>query len=166
LDKRIDYAVGLRLSAQERDLLERGQFAENYPTSLNQTSNFANLTPLFVNIEVKRRHVEKDPMIQLAAWIAAEFNKRKVEGYSIEMPVFAIAIDGDLWELHIAYSESPLAADDYRLNFLGPFDMGHTKSYQGMFQILSVLCSLARWGLGEYRKWVEREILKKYRPVS
>lgn len=166
LDKRIDYALGLRLSVQERDLLERGQYAEYHPTSINQTSNFANLTPLFVNIEVKRRHADRDPMIQLAAWIAAEFNKRKVEGYSLEMPVFAIAIDGDLWELYIAYAESPLAGNDYRLNFLGPIDMGHTKSYQGIFQILDVLCCLARWGLGEYRRWVEREILNKYKPIS
>ena len=166
LDKRVDYAIGLRLSAPERELLERGQFAENYPTSINQTSNFANLTPIFINIEVKRRHVDRDPMIQLAAWVAAEFTKRKVEEYSLDMPVFAVAIDGDLWELYVAYSESPSAPDDYRLNFLGPFDMGHTKTYLGMLQIVLVLCCLVRFGLGEYREWVEREILNKYRPVS
>lgn len=164
LDRRIDYAIGLQLSDQERDSLERGYFQENTHTSINQTSNFANLTPLFVNIEVKRRHVNRDPMIQLAAWITAEFQKRKIEGYSLDMPVFAIAVDGDLWELYIAYSEAPLAEVDYRINFLGPFDMGHTKSFPGMFQILDVLCCLSRWGLGEYRKWVEREILDKHRP--
>ena len=166
LDKRVDFAIGLHLTPNERDLLERGQFAENSPSSISQTADFINLTPLFINIEVKRRHTDGDPMIQLAAWIAAEFNKRKVEGYSLEMPVFAIAIDGDLWELYIAYSESPLAANDYRLNFLGPFDMGNTKTYQGIFQILAVLCCLGRWGLGKYRQWVEKEILHKYRPVS
>ena len=162
----MDYAIGLRLSPRERDWLERGQFAENCPVSINQTATFANLTPLFINVEVKRRYVDKDPMIQLAAWIAAEFSKRKLEGYSLEMPVFAIAIDGDLWELHIAYSERPLAPDDFQLNFLGPFDMGHTKTFQGMFQIVSVLCCLGRWGLLEHRKWVEEEILCKYRPVE
>jgi hypothetical protein len=165
LDKRVDYGIGLRLSAQERDLLERGQFAENHPTSINQTSNFANLTPLFVHIEVKRRHVDKDPMIQLAAWIAAEFNKRKIEGYSLEMPVFAVEVVGDNWELHVAYTESTSPAEDYRLNILGPFDMGNTKTFLSSFQIFNVLCGLARWGVGAYRSWVDREILDKYRPV-
>jgi len=54
---------------------------------------------LFVNIEVERRHVDKDPMIQLAAWIAAEFKKRKIESYSLEMPVFAVEVVRDNWEL-------------------------------------------------------------------
>ncbi|KAI9790600.1 MAG: hypothetical protein M1816_004931 [Peltula sp. TS41687] len=102
-------------------------------------------------------------MIQLAAWIAAEFTKRRIEGYSLDMPVFAVAIDGDLWELHIVYAEDPSAASmDYRLNFLGPFPIGQTSSYHGVFQILHVLCCLARWGLGPYRRWVESEILGKY----
>ena len=40
-------------------------------------------------------------MIELAAWIATEFEKRKLEGYSLKMPGLAIAIDGDLWGLYI-----------------------------------------------------------------
>jgi hypothetical protein len=167
LDKRIDYAIGLRLSPQERDLLQRGQFAADGQPSINQTSSFANFTPLFVNIEVKRRHVDKDPMIQLAAWVAAEFRKRQIESYGLEMPVFAVAIDGDLWELYVAYAEDPGAeGKDLRLNFLGPFDMGNTKGWQGLFQILNLLCCLARWGDGEFRAWVQRELLDKYRPKT
>jgi hypothetical protein len=167
LDKRIDYAIGLRLSPQERDLLQRGQFAADGQPSINQTSCFANFTPLFVNIEVTRRHVDKDPMIQLAAWIAAEFKKRQIESYGLEMPVFAVAIDGDLWELYVAYVEDPGAkGEDLHLNFLGPFDMGNTKGWQGSFQILNVLCCLARWGDGEFRAWVQREVLDKYRPKT
>jgi hypothetical protein len=35
---------------------------------------------MFVNIEGKRKNVPEDPMIQLGAWVAAEFKKRKLEG--------------------------------------------------------------------------------------
>jgi hypothetical protein len=146
-------------------LLERARYNNVGPPSINQTSDFVNFTPLFANFEVKKRHVNKDPLIQLAAWIAAEFNKRKIEGYSLEMPVFAIAIDGDLWELYIVYAENGLA-EDYRLNFLGPFDIGHTKTLPGVFRIVNMLCSLSKWGLGTYRKWIEEEILDKYQMDS
>lgn len=82
------------------------------------------------------------------------------------MPVFAIANDGDFWELRIAFSGTPSAVDDNHLDFLGPFDMGNTKTCHGMFQVVDVLCCLVKWGLGEYWGWVDSEVLSKYRPVT
>jgi len=64
--------------------LTKGIYRVNHPhklgTSINQTSSWVNYVPMFVNIEGKRKNVPEDPMIQLGAWVAAEFKKRKLEG--------------------------------------------------------------------------------------
>jgi hypothetical protein len=67
----------------------------------------------------------------------------------------------------VAYVED-LGAEgkDLRLNFLGPFDMGNTKGWQRLFQILNVLRCLVRWGDGEFRAWVQREVLDTHRPKT
>lgn len=117
---------------------------------------------MFMNIEVKRSHSNQDPLIQLAVWITAEFEKRQIEGYSFDMPVLAIAVVEEKWELYMVYA----AGNDggrYDCNFVGPFEMGSTTSVEGAFRILGVLCSLASWGLSDYRAWFEREILAKYK---
>jgi len=44
----------------------------------------------------------RDPTVQLAAWIAAEFTKRRYEEWDLGFPVFAVEIDGDNWILRIA----------------------------------------------------------------
>ena len=136
---------------------------KNTVDSINQTSSFVNFTPLFVNIEVKRKNTEIDPLIQLAAWIAAEFEKRKIEHYGLHMPVIAIEVEGDRWGLHIVYAdEDKVERDGYGLKFVGPVSMGDTSSLQGCFQILDTLCRCVEWGVGIYKAWFREEILKKY----
>jgi hypothetical protein len=56
--------------------------------------------------------------------------------------------------------------NQYGCNFVGPFEMGSTMSIEGVFKILGILCSLASWGMADYRLWFEREILGKYKPAS
>lgn len=63
---------------------------------------------MFVNIKVKRRYVVKDRAIQLGSWIAAEFRKRLIEGWtdiekngSLGSPVFAIEIETDAWLVYV-----------------------------------------------------------------
>jgi len=119
LDKRIDYAIGLSPSHQTLRKLRNATY-NTVNKSINQTSTFCNFVPMFVNVEVKRRHVGKDPAIQLAAWIAAEFRKRLVEGWtdtgagntqgsgnglSLGPPVFAIEIEADAWLLHVVAAQ-------------------------------------------------------------
>ena len=73
---------------------------------------------MFVNVEVKKRHVATDPAIQMGAWIAAEFRKRLIEGWtdmefedmqgdslSLGSPVFAIEIEGDNWLLYVVTAQ-------------------------------------------------------------
>lgn len=163
MDKKIDYAIGLDLSSSERFALERGQYMEGTSPSINQTATMANMTPIFINIEVKRRNTDKDPLIQLAAWVAAEFQKRMNEGYGLDQPVLAIEIDGDLWQLYMVYAEKMSSGVGYRCNLVGPYGMGSTTTYDGIFNILTVLCGLAKWGIDYHRKWVETDILARYK---
>lgn len=120
---------------------------------------------MFVNIEIKRPHTDRDPLIQLGAWITAEFTKRKTEGYSLDMPVLAIEIDGDIWSLHMVFAVEDLQSDSFQCNFVGPIGMGSTESLMGIYQILDRLCRCADWGVGEYQRWFDNEVLSKYGEV-
>lgn len=110
---------------------------------------------MFVNIAVKRSYSGQDPLIQLAVWITAEFEKRKIEGYSLDMPVLAIAVVEQNWQLYMVHADVKNGGR-YGCNFVRPFEMGSTTSVKGVFKILGVLCSLASWGLADYRAWFER----------
>ncbi|KAL9123789.1 MAG: hypothetical protein Q9217_006817 [Psora testacea] len=157
LDKRIDYAIGLNLDDDERRTLIDGHY--QCPDAIPSI----NYTPIFLNIEVKLPGNDQDPLIQLAAWVSAEFAKRRIEGYSIEMPTLAIEVIGDNWNLYLVYA-TPNAddPDGFRCHFIGPEPMGSTITMEGCFKILHVLCSCVDWGLKEYRQWFENEVLAKY----
>lgn len=107
---------------------------------------------MFVNIEVKKRHQSRDPMIQLGAWVAAEFNKRRAEGWPMDMPVVAIAIDQDEWNMYIVHHVSENEGK-FDLRFVGPKPIGTTSEIEGIFRILYILCTLAKWGEEVYRGW-------------
>lgn len=135
--------------------------------SINQTSSFVNLTPMFLNIKVVRRNSGKDPLIQLAVWISAEFEKRRIENYSLDMPVLAIAIQEDKWRLYMVYAhENVVDKKGYRLRFVGPKSLGNTSSLQDCFQLLDGLCRCTDWGVGKYQSWIKKEVLDKYRPAN
>jgi len=162
LNKKIDFAIGLNIPYGQKCTLQNGTYRYAHPqkmgTSMNQTSSWMNYTPVFVNIEVKKKNVSDDPMIQIGAWVAAEFKKRGLEGYDIEMPVFAIEVEEDMWNLYIVYASGSTSNN---LVCLGPESMGDTKSHQGVFKLLHVLNGLAQWGNMEYRAWFEKEVLMK-----
>lgn len=161
LDKRIDAAIGLNLPFTKRKILETGVYSEGVP-SINQTASFVNFVPMFANFEVKRPNTDRDPLIQLGTWIAAEFMKRKREGYSLDMPVLAIEIEGDSWNLHMAFAPEDAESGNYECKFVGPIEMGSTKSLLGVYQILDRLCRCADWGIGEYQTWFNEQVLAKY----
>ena len=136
-------------------------FLERTLPSINQTASFVNFLPMFPNIEVKRPNTDRDPLIQLGAWVAAEFNRRRMEGYSLNTPVLAIEIEGDAWNLHMVFAIGDHEGD-FQCIFVGPTDMGSTKSMTGIFQILDILCSCVDWGIEEYQQWLDSEVLAKY----
>ncbi|KAH8731699.1 hypothetical protein GQ44DRAFT_697900 [Phaeosphaeriaceae sp. PMI808] len=185
LDKRIDYVVGLDLHRTTLKTLRRTKYCTTAP-SINQTASFANETPIFLNIEVKRRHVARDPTVQLAAWIAAEFTKRRYEEWDLGFPVFAVEIDGDNWLLRVAAARvvprtsaaaesprneeedaqetgteegpTPLPEDEYELFFFGPLALGNTLTLEGSKRLLANLIDITRWGQSEFRTWWEANV--------
>ncbi|KAI4089625.1 MAG: hypothetical protein LQ344_005265 [Seirophora lacunosa] len=153
LNKKIDLAVGLRLFRFQEEILQTRSYVVNpaYP-SINQVQSCFNFTPMFVNAEVKKKHQNRDPLIHLGAWVAAEFNKRYREGWPLDIPVVAIAIEQDEWLLYIVH-HIPGSGGTFKLRFVGPISIGTTVHYDGIFRILFVLCTLGTWGDNVYRQW-------------
>ena len=173
LNKKIDAAMSLHLRPSEKTILKRGRYNTtsspyNQPPSINQTSFFTNFSPMFIYIEVKRPNTDKDPLIQLGAWAAAEFMKRTLEKYSLDMPVCAIDVCGDDWNMYLVYArlDASGTAGSFTMQFVGPIEMGKTTSLRGCFTLLAFLADMAEWGLGTYRPWFEREILDHHRPEN
>jgi len=162
LDKRIDLAIGLDLTSKSRHLLERGIYVDAAPPSINQTASFVNFVPMCVYLEIKRPNTDKDLLIQLGAFSAAEFTKRKREGYALDMPVLAVEVVGDIWKLHIVFVTEDNAKETYECNFMGPTEIGSTEDIVGIFRILDGLCRCADWAVGPYRQWFLTSVLAKY----
>lgn len=167
LNKRIDAALGLSLTSIEEDLLIYASYRDGVPSINPILGEFEPFNPLFAHFEVKLEHTDRAPGPQLGTWAAAEFSKRELEGYSLDMPIASISIIGDAWELWVAYPEGfgEDVAEDAEYGpcvLMGPVPIGNTKGIQGVFQILQYLCQCADWGLKEYREWFEREILRPY----
>lgn len=95
LDQRIDAAFNLNLPFKKRNILKTGVYSEGIP-SINRTASFVNFVPIFTSFEIKRPNTERDPLIQLGTWIAAEFTKRKIKDYSLNISILAIIIEGDV----------------------------------------------------------------------
>jgi hypothetical protein len=156
--------------------------------SINQTSTFCNFTPIFLNVEVKRRHVGKDPAIRLGAWIASEFRKRIIEGrthtkaedaqesLSLGSPVFAIEIEADAWLLYVVaaqlkppktYSVSEAASkrdengpeQAFEMLFFGPMRLGDTCSMEDTKRLVENLYDIYLWGQTEFGSWWEQTVL-------
>ncbi|KAL8935759.1 MAG: hypothetical protein Q9216_005273 [Gyalolechia sp. 2 TL-2023] len=153
LNKKIDLAVGLRLFGFQEEILQTRSYLVNPACpSINHVQSCFNFTPIIANAEVKKKHQNRDPLIQLGAWVAAEFNKRYREGWPMDMPVVAITIEQNEWHLYIVH-HIPGPGESFKLRFMGPVSIGTTVHYEGIFRILYVLCSLGQWGEDVYRPW-------------
>lgn len=139
---------------------------------------------MFVNIEVKRRHVVKDAAIQLGSWIAAEFRKRLIEGWidikkngSLGSPVFAIEIEADAWLLYIVNAQLTqpklrkpsnvgkqkgqvnATEQDFKMCFFGPIRLGSTYCLDDTKRLVENLCDICQWGQTEFKEWWQETIL-------
>ena len=128
------------------------------------------MNPLFAHIGIELPYTNRAPGPQLGTWAAAEFSKRELEGYSLDMPIASISIIGNRWELWVAYPEGfgegvPEDVDYGACVLMGPEPMGDTFGIRGVFEILHYLCKFADWGVSEYRAWFEKEILRRYKWV-
>lgn len=117
---------------------------------------------MFMNIEAKMLSSDRDALIQLGTWIAAEFTKRQIEGYSLDMPVIAIEARGDDWLVYIVFSIEDQSKKNFDLEFIGPTTIGSTLTSLGVFEILHALCRCADWSLDQYQAWFKKQVLGKY----
>ncbi|KAL8951834.1 MAG: hypothetical protein Q9222_002207 [Ikaeria aurantiellina] len=168
-DKRVDFALALKLSDAERDVLNAGRYQVEGPGSINQTlSPTSYQKPMFSYYEVKMDN--RDPMVQLGAWITAEFLKRFREGWPMNLPVPAIEIDKDNWLLWIAVAVRRKPATEggmpFKVQFTGSWAMGSTRSITGIFQILHALKAIARWGVEVYKPAFRKGVLSKVQKSS
>ena len=125
---------------------------------------------MFLNIEAKMPKSPRDPLLQLGTWISAEYEKRRLEGYPMDMPTVAILVDGDIWNMYVVFCESGTLntltlGRDYRLRFAGPKIIGDTTSIVGVFQIMHVIKAIYKWGLEVYKPWWKEHVLKRYQVV-
>ena len=88
-----------------------------------------------------------------------------MEGHNLNMPVLAIEIEGDAWNPHMVSAIEDQRGGDFRCNFVGPVEMGSTRSTKGIFQILDRLCRCVDWGIEEYEQWFNSDVLAKYSKV-
>ncbi|KAI4129620.1 MAG: hypothetical protein LQ341_006546 [Variospora aurantia] len=164
-NKKVDYALALELTHEERITLQSDVTEYRVPggASINQTQGWTAFKPMFTCTEVKVDG--DDPMIQLAVWVSAEVEKRRQEGYATDLPFPAIAVDGDHWDLWIAYSadiDAKKGGKGYRVQFLGPIAMGNTCNAFGVFKILHVLKAIVRWGLEVYDPHFKANVLARF----
>ena len=167
LNKKIDAVVGLSLTSSEKDTLINADYRDAIPGINPINSEFGNFNPFFAHFEVKVPHTDRAPGVQMGTWATAEFSKRELEEYSLDMPIASISIIGDQWELYVAYPEGfgedvPEDQEYGPCVLMGPVDIGNTMGTPGVFSILQFLCQCADWGLKEYREWFDAEILRKY----
>ncbi|KAL8855415.1 MAG: hypothetical protein Q9178_007940 [Gyalolechia marmorata] len=166
-DKKIDHALAIDLARNELRRLQTAgsKYRVGGEPSINQTYACA-FKFMFVNFEVKVD--DRDPLIQLAVWIASELEKRSREGYPIEVPIPAVAIYGDEWHLWIAYAakvnpkERRKNGKAYRVQFLGPIIMGSTYGHAEVYKIFHVLKAVIKWGLEVYQRDYVEKVFAKY----
>ena len=65
------------------------------------------------------------------------------------------------WNIHMVSAFEDQRGGEFQCNFVGPVEMGLTRSTIGIFQILDRLCRCVDWGNGEYQQWVNSEVLAK-----
>lgn len=100
--KKIDYILGLELNEEEKEeLRQRSAYVDPEFQSLNQSRHKSiNKCPNFLDIEVKRLD-GRDSKVQLGVWAAAGYKKKRLHGWSTELPILALGVQDHEWRLHV-----------------------------------------------------------------
>ncbi|KAI4090084.1 MAG: hypothetical protein LQ344_004955 [Seirophora lacunosa] len=168
-NKKADYALALALTDEEERILSSAvtKYLVSGGTSINQTRDWTSAKPMFESTEVKVD--ARDSWIQIAVWICAELEKRRLERYELDLPIPAIAIENDHWSFSIAHAikisptEQTPGGKPYRVQFFGPVEIGSTKDAAGVFKILHVLKAIVRWGLEVYEPQFMKHVFARYK---
>ncbi|KAL8707344.1 MAG: hypothetical protein Q9220_007619 [cf. Caloplaca sp. 1 TL-2023] len=152
--KMVDWIVGLNLSPDVEEAADAAfRLCRRDERSFNQSQSFINETPIFLDIEVKKDQPARDPELNLAVWASAAFKKKQFHGWSTEMPMPAIVIEGRRWDYYLFFVKG------HRLIMMGPMSMGNTSDYLGVWQLIYRLYLLINWGMTDFREKFEADIL-------
>ncbi|KAL9595268.1 MAG: hypothetical protein Q9219_006544 [cf. Caloplaca sp. 3 TL-2023] len=100
----IDISLGLKLDASQTSVINKAwRTRRDNEHSLNQSLSYVRVHPLFLDIELKKQRQVRDPLVQLGIWMAACYEKRKLHGWDVSIPMPGLVIDGSEWKLYIGY---------------------------------------------------------------
>ena len=102
--KMVDLCLGLVLPQADLDDLEsQWSLGVVNEDSLNQSLSFIKYYPLMLDIEMKKKNQNRDPLVQLSIWNAGGMLKRKWHGWDTRMPQPAIEVNAHVWTLYLYY---------------------------------------------------------------
>ncbi len=71
--------------------------------TLNQSLAYIRDTPLFLDLVPKKTHVNRDPEMQLAIWMAALYSKRLHPGWDTAIAMPGIVVNGYDWHYYLTF---------------------------------------------------------------
>ncbi|KAL8648726.1 MAG: hypothetical protein Q9210_004814 [Variospora velana] len=158
--KMIDWCLALALGYKDEGILEKafGTIDAN-ECSVNQSLSYIRHSPIFLDIEMKRKQPATDPEVELAIWASGALLKKLHHGWDTTLPMPAITIEGHLWSWYMFVPKMNGKSKTAGLVMLGPFPMGTTANLVGVWQIVYRLNTLITWGTTEYSQWFQNEVI-------
>lgn len=179
----VDWCVALSLGWKDEDILEDA-FATLNPNecSLNQSLSCISRSPVFLDVELKKKQPATDPEVALAIWASGALQKKIHHGWDTTLPMPAITIEGHLWHWYMFVPTKRASKNAMGLVrtscgrlltklicvqlMLGPFPMGTTANLVGAWEIVYRLNILIKWGTTTYRKWFQEQVIGWARDCS
>jgi len=105
IGRMVDWCLGLEISDDDLDEVNMAwTHCADYEHSLNQSGSYIHQSPLFLDIEIKKRNANRDPQVQLAVWEAASYLKKQHHEWDTSLPMPAISIDGHYWVYYLFFA--------------------------------------------------------------
>ncbi|KAH6691794.1 hypothetical protein BKA61DRAFT_625196 [Leptodontidium sp. MPI-SDFR-AT-0119] len=158
--KRVDYGLFVEPTKEEaRQVKERlKRLPDGEVWSINQTeAYYLREKPLFSSIELKKSRSSDDPLLQLAIWNSALFQRLEGlldltgKGDSV-LPIPSVTVCGHNWQVCYSYIEE----DGCTRMLRGMVDIGSTIDIVGIYRILRALEVIGLYGVEEYWPWLSR----------
>ncbi|KAI9766456.1 MAG: hypothetical protein M1840_006563 [Geoglossum simile] len=116
--------------------------------------------PIFMNLKAKIPQSSSNPLVQLAIWTAAGYNRQlellKCKEQEPELPpIPALVVTGHHWEYYIAYRQASGA-----IIMQGPKHFGTTLDHIGIYGIIRGLQAIMKWGCNDWQPWFEQVFAK------
>ncbi|KAI4194273.1 MAG: hypothetical protein LQ350_007876 [Teloschistes chrysophthalmus] len=155
LQRQVDRVMALKISLEVKDRLNKAFSAFPLPNlhSVNQTLGSTSLSPIWLNLELKKRNQPVDPRIQLAIWATAGIKKRQPMGWDDSFPIPGIMVEGHIWRLYIFF------VLQNSVMMMGALKIGSTETLSETWQLLHVMYLLVRWASTKFKKWFEDVVL-------